>query len=153
MPELRGQIWERQSGRQLEARVHILASTGQFCAPKDPILKVGGGDPYFYSEGKFSVDVQEEDGRELTFRGELGHVGGGANSAKLHAARDMLANQGKQTTAAVVLEDLSFLNRDLLLEILVLAMGPCEREQIVKACLPGSMGLGVSFLGPMQAPL
>ena len=29
--------------RPIEARVHVLASTGQFRAPPDAVLKVGGG--------------------------------------------------------------------------------------------------------------
>jgi hypothetical protein len=57
MPTLRGRIWDRETGRPFEARVHVLTSTGRFCAPEDSIHKVGGGEPYFYSDGAFSVDL------------------------------------------------------------------------------------------------
>jgi hypothetical protein len=54
---LRGRIWDRERGRTLEARVQVLASTGEFCTPAGALLKVGGGEPSFYSDGAFSVDV------------------------------------------------------------------------------------------------
>jgi hypothetical protein len=57
MATLRGRIWDRETGRALEARVHVLASTGDFRKPEDAILKVGTGDPYFYSDGAFEVAV------------------------------------------------------------------------------------------------
>jgi hypothetical protein len=43
--------------RPLEARVHALASTGQFRAPPDAVLKVGGGPPFFYADGAFELDL------------------------------------------------------------------------------------------------
>jgi hypothetical protein len=52
-----GRIWDRERGRTLEARVQVLASTGEFCTPAGALLKVGGGEPSFYSDGAFSVDV------------------------------------------------------------------------------------------------
>jgi hypothetical protein len=54
---LRGRIWDRGTGRPLEARVQVLASTGQFRTPDGAILKVGGGQASFYSDGVFEVDV------------------------------------------------------------------------------------------------
>ncbi|MBI2940862.1 MAG: CehA/McbA family metallohydrolase [Chloroflexi bacterium] len=57
MTILHGRIWDRETGRRVEARVHVLASTGQFCAPSGAILKAGGGEPFFYCDGDFSVDV------------------------------------------------------------------------------------------------
>lgn len=57
MPALRGRIWDRASGRPLAARVQVLASTGEFVAPADAILKVGGGEPYFYADGEFAVEL------------------------------------------------------------------------------------------------
>ena len=57
MPTLRGRIWDRESGRALEARVQVLASTGHFRAPEGTILKVGPGEPFFYCDGSFAVDV------------------------------------------------------------------------------------------------
>jgi hypothetical protein len=55
MPELSGRVWDRETGRPLEARVHVLASTGQFHAPDGAIRKVGGGEPYFYCDGEFTL--------------------------------------------------------------------------------------------------
>lgn len=57
MPAIHGRVWDHDTGRSLEARVHVLASTGRFCAPAEAILKVGGGDPFFYCDGTFVVEV------------------------------------------------------------------------------------------------
>lgn len=57
MATLRGKVWDKRTGRPLEARVHVLSALGRFCAPESVILKVGGGEPCFYCEGDFSVEV------------------------------------------------------------------------------------------------
>jgi hypothetical protein len=57
MAQLRGRIWDRASGRPLAARVHVLASTGQFRAPEEALRKVGGGEPFFYADGEFAVEA------------------------------------------------------------------------------------------------
>lgn len=57
MPTLRGRIWDKATTRPLEARVSVKQSTGLYCAPPEAPLKVGPGQPFFYSEGSFSVDV------------------------------------------------------------------------------------------------
>jgi hypothetical protein len=57
MPTLRGRIWDRASGRPLEARVSVQASTGHFVAPAEATLKVGPCEPFFYADGSFAVDV------------------------------------------------------------------------------------------------
>jgi hypothetical protein len=57
MGTVRGTIVDAATGRQVEARVHVLASTGQFRAPPDAILKVGGGLPSFYAGGAFTLDL------------------------------------------------------------------------------------------------
>ena len=57
MATLRGHIYDTQTGATLEARVHSLASTGQFRAPPDAILKVGDGPPFFYADGSFTLDL------------------------------------------------------------------------------------------------
>ncbi|MFN8526586.1 MAG: CehA/McbA family metallohydrolase [Chloroflexota bacterium] len=57
MPTLRGKIWDRASSRALEARVHVLGSSGLTYAPPDAIHKVGGGQAFFYADGAFEVDV------------------------------------------------------------------------------------------------
>jgi hypothetical protein len=57
MSELRGRIFDADTGQRLEARVHVLASTGLPVAPEVALRKVGGGEPFFYSEGTFAVEV------------------------------------------------------------------------------------------------
>ena len=57
MPTLRGHVYDARSGATLPARVHVLESAGKFRAPPDALLKVGGGPPFFYSDGTFSLDV------------------------------------------------------------------------------------------------
>ena len=57
MGTLHGIIRDSVSGDQLEAKVHVLTSKGQFVHPSSSILKVGPGQPFFYSPGQFVVDV------------------------------------------------------------------------------------------------
>src|SRR5690348_13322370 len=57
MPTLRGRIWDRDTSRALEARVQIVTSSGVLAAPQDAIHKVGTGEPFFYSDGAFEVEV------------------------------------------------------------------------------------------------
>jgi hypothetical protein len=58
MAVLRGRIWDRQRGTPLEARVQIVASTGELRAPQDAVHKVGSGEPFFYcGDGSFEVEV------------------------------------------------------------------------------------------------
>jgi hypothetical protein len=54
---LRGRMYDRESGRPLEARVRVVDSTGAERGPDGAIHKVGPGEPFFYSEGSFAVDV------------------------------------------------------------------------------------------------
>ena len=54
---LKGSIRDGVSGALIEAKVHVLTSGGRFVHPADSILKIGPGDPFFYSPGQFSVDV------------------------------------------------------------------------------------------------
>ncbi len=57
MGTLHGIIRDSVSGELVEAKVHVLTSNGSFVHPADSILKVGPGDPFFYSSGKFTVNV------------------------------------------------------------------------------------------------
>ena len=57
MAVVHGRVWDRATGRPLAARVCVQASTGQVCAPDDALLKVGQGEPSFYCDGTFAVDV------------------------------------------------------------------------------------------------
>ncbi|HEY3080067.1 MAG TPA: CehA/McbA family metallohydrolase [Chloroflexota bacterium] len=57
MATVRGRVFERERGRTLEARVQVLDSTGHVRAPDGAVLKRGPGEPFFYCEGEFEVDV------------------------------------------------------------------------------------------------
>ena len=57
MAKLTGSITDADTGEPVAARVRVVASTGQFAHPDGAILKVGTGDPFFYSDGSFEVDV------------------------------------------------------------------------------------------------
>jgi len=54
---LRGIIRDGTSGASVEAKVHVLSSNGRFVHPSDSLLKIGPGDPFFYSSGEFTVNV------------------------------------------------------------------------------------------------
>ena len=57
MAKLKGIIRDGLSGAKVPAKVHVLSSGGLFVHPADSILKVGPGDPFFYSDGEFEVQV------------------------------------------------------------------------------------------------
>src|SRR5215212_9225397 len=57
MATLVGRIWDREPSRPLAARVQVLASDGAICSPSDSILKHGTGEPFFYADGTFAVDL------------------------------------------------------------------------------------------------
>ena len=57
MGTLHGVIRDSVSGEPVEAKVHVLTSSGNFVHPADSILKVGPGEPFFYSAGEFTVNV------------------------------------------------------------------------------------------------
>jgi hypothetical protein len=55
--KLAGSIVDAATGERIAARVQVLSSGGNFAHPKDAILKVGPGAPFFYSDGAFEVEV------------------------------------------------------------------------------------------------
>ena len=57
MGTLHGIIRDSVSGEPVEAKVHVLTSSGDFVHPAGSILKVGPGEPSFYSAGEFTVNV------------------------------------------------------------------------------------------------
>ena len=57
MPTLVARLWDRDTARPLAARVQVLGSDGAFKAPAESILKYGTGEPFFYADGSFAVDV------------------------------------------------------------------------------------------------
>ena len=54
---LRGIIRDGTSGALVEAKVNVLSSNGRFVHPSNSLLKVGPGDPFFYSSGEFTVNL------------------------------------------------------------------------------------------------
>jgi len=56
MATISGKTIDKETGETVEARVQALSSGGQFLHPKDAILKVGPGVPFFYCDGEFTVD-------------------------------------------------------------------------------------------------
>ena len=69
MSNVSGRVIDEQNGELIEARVQVLASSGQFVHPKGAILKVGPGSPFFYSNGTFEVDVVRGPTRIIVERG------------------------------------------------------------------------------------
>ena len=69
MATVTGAIVDEGTGEQIEARVQVLDSTGSFTHPSDAILKVGTGDPFFYSDGSFRVEIPRGKTRIAVERG------------------------------------------------------------------------------------
>ena len=57
MGKVTGSIIDRDTGKQIEARVQVISGQGTFVHPREAILKVGPGAPFFYSDGRFEVEV------------------------------------------------------------------------------------------------
>jgi hypothetical protein len=57
MPSISGEIRDPLTGKTVEARVQVLAPNGQVLAPVNALFKVGPGEPFFYSDGRFSVET------------------------------------------------------------------------------------------------
>ena len=69
MAKLTGSIVDRTTGNLIESRVQVLQSDGLFAYPKDALQKIGPGLPFFYSNGKFEIDVQRGPAKILVERG------------------------------------------------------------------------------------
>jgi hypothetical protein len=67
--ELRGRIVDAGDGRALEARVRVVASTGESPVPEDALRKVGTGEAFFYADGMFAVQVERGQGDVIVERG------------------------------------------------------------------------------------
>ena len=52
MATLKGVIRDSVSGASVEAKVHVLTSSGNFIHPADSILKIGPGEPVFLLSGR-----------------------------------------------------------------------------------------------------
>ena len=69
MANIAGSIVDAESGQAVAARVRVVDSTGRCVRPDGAILKVGTGDPFFYSDGSFSVEVSRGPARVVVERG------------------------------------------------------------------------------------
>ena len=69
MGRLTGSIRDATTGEQVQARVQVLDPTGLPTAPESAIWKVGPGEPFFYSDGEFSVETTRGYYRVLVERG------------------------------------------------------------------------------------
>ena len=66
---LAGSIIDSATGEQIPAKVQVLGASGNFVHPQDAILKVGPGSPFFYSDGRFEVNVSRGPTRLVVERG------------------------------------------------------------------------------------
>ena len=57
MTKLAGKIIDGGTGEAVEARVQVVGPGGNQLAPADAMFKVGSGEPFFYSDGEFSLEV------------------------------------------------------------------------------------------------
>ena len=54
---LSGKIVDASTKQQIQVRVQVLPPHGEALAPEDALWKVGTGEPFFYSDGEFSLTV------------------------------------------------------------------------------------------------
>ncbi|MEO2002589.1 MAG: hypothetical protein ABGY41_00655, partial [Candidatus Poribacteria bacterium] len=57
MATLHGHVRDARSDARLEAKVKVVSANGRFVHPRGSILKVGPGEPSFYCDGEFRVEV------------------------------------------------------------------------------------------------
>lgn len=69
MAKVSGIIIDETTGKRVAARVQVMDSRGNFVCPVESILKRGPGIPFFYSDGRFEVDVVGGSTRILVERG------------------------------------------------------------------------------------
>ena len=69
MPKITGEIHDAMTGEVVQARVQVISPDGGNVAPTDAMWKVGPGEPFFYSNGQFSLDASRGDHRILVERG------------------------------------------------------------------------------------
>ena len=69
MPKITGEIRDAATGEIVQARVQVLSPQGVNVAPADAMWKVGSGEPFFYSDGQFSLETTRGYHRVLVERG------------------------------------------------------------------------------------
>ena len=88
MGRIAGSIRDAATGEKVQARVQVLDPAGVPAGPDGALWKVGPGEPFFYSDGEFSVETTRGYYRVLVERGTeyrpwqtTVHVGKGRNCA------------------------------------------------------------------------
>ncbi|MBT4499430.1 MAG: CehA/McbA family metallohydrolase [Gemmatimonadetes bacterium] len=66
---LHGTVVDAATGEQLDAKVHVLTSTGNFAHPSGSLLKRGPGTPFFFTDGQFQVNASRGRADVLVERG------------------------------------------------------------------------------------
>jgi hypothetical protein len=69
MPRISGEIRDIATGEKVQARIQVLAPNGETVAPTDAMWKVGPGEPFFYSDGQFSLETSRGYHKILVERG------------------------------------------------------------------------------------
>ena len=69
MARITGEIRDASTGEVVQARVQIIGPTGETLAPEGAMWKQGPGEPFFYSDGQFSVDAPRGYSQVLVERG------------------------------------------------------------------------------------
>jgi len=69
MGKLVGTIVDKATGQPIEAKVNVISQSGTSMSPPNAIMKVGPGTPFFYSDGKFTLDVNRGPARITVERG------------------------------------------------------------------------------------
>ncbi len=69
MARITGEIRDAATGEVVQARVQVLGPTGEPLAPDGAMWKSGPGEPFFYSDGQFSIDAPRGYSQVLVERG------------------------------------------------------------------------------------
>ena len=69
MPKITGEIRDAKTGEVVQARVQVISPSGGNVAPVDAMWKIGPGEPFFYSNGQFSLETSRGYHRILVERG------------------------------------------------------------------------------------
>lgn len=69
MPRITGEIRDAQTGQRVQARVQVIGPTGLPIGPGGSMWKRGPGEPFFYSDGQFSLDAPRGYSQVLVERG------------------------------------------------------------------------------------
>ena len=69
MGKIRATIIDSETGATINSKAQVIDSSGNYVHPKNSLQKVGPGQPFFYTDGTFEVDVSRGDTRITVERG------------------------------------------------------------------------------------